>query len=75
VGALGDLKILLGLEAHPDSGACSEVAGESRIAVSAETPRFPQTISLILRGGTPMSVATRYWLSSRGFRLPDLGGK
>lgn len=41
MGALGDFEIVLGLEAHPDSGACSEVAGEAHGGVSGDSAFSP----------------------------------
>src|SRR5205823_2901485 len=39
-----------------------------RSAVSAVMARWPRTISLIRRGGTPVSLARRYWLRPSGAR-------
>src|SRR6188474_3205862 len=39
-----------------------------RSAVSAVTARFPSTISLMRRGGTPIARARAFWLSPRGLR-------
>src|SRR5687768_7203633 len=39
-----------------------------RMAVSALMPRLPRTISLIRRGGTPISRARAFWLSPMGSR-------
>jgi len=49
-------KIVPGLEIHPELGLHSKKR-PSRKAVSVVIPRFPWTISLMRRGGTPTAWA------------------
>ncbi|KLL95315.1 hypothetical protein NJ76_27900 [Rhodococcus sp. IITR03] len=62
-----DIEFVAVLDVEPELCAVAECLA-SRSAVSAVIERFPCTISLIRRGGTPMVVARRFWVMPSGSR-------